>query len=221
MKCNVERVSQSCLCITGDEAQCRASISVSLLRSLSHVYVLQVMKRNVERVSQLVSSVAEVWKFLQSCWAWESKPRSITAFCVCIIHGILEVQTKQYLNYILSRFAFIHLLKQLFLTWAIFFLHIWWCCDKLKTINKWAWKLVQCSLDEFLIFIINPCCAMAQYIRSRDYAPVDGSPIYWVCNGRPRNGASGSWNVAINTKASLKVTWIALFHDVAMFLVII
>ena len=68
---------------------------------------------------------------------------------------------------------------------------------------------------------VNPCCAMAQYIGSRDYAPVDGGPIYWVCNGRHRNGASGSGNVAINMKSSLKVTWIALFHDVAMFLVII
>ena len=55
-------------------------------------------------------------------------------------------------------------------------------------IDKWCIDL-NLDRDEF---DINPCCAMAQYIGSRDYAPVDGSPIYWVCNGRHRNGASGS-----------------------------
>ena len=61
-------------------------------------------------------------------------------------------------------------------------------CNNLFELNK----CLKNSLKFFLCSNLNPCCAMVQYIGSRDYAPVDGGPIYWVCNGRHRNGASGS-----------------------------
>ena len=40
------------------------------------------MKRNINRVSQIVSSFVDTGKFIQSCFDHESKPRSITAFIV-------------------------------------------------------------------------------------------------------------------------------------------
>lgn len=43
------------------------------------------MKRNIARVSQIVSSLVEGGKFLQSCFEWESKPRTITAFIVSLL----------------------------------------------------------------------------------------------------------------------------------------
>ncbi|XP_055995221.1 multiple C2 and transmembrane domain-containing protein 1-like isoform X6 [Ostrea edulis] len=48
-------------------------------------FKISLMKRNINRVTQIVSSVMEVGKFLQSCFEWESKARSITAFTVFLI----------------------------------------------------------------------------------------------------------------------------------------
>ncbi|XP_061166679.1 multiple C2 and transmembrane domain-containing protein 1-like isoform X2 [Saccostrea echinata] len=48
-------------------------------------FKIALMKRNINRVSQIISSIMEVGKFLQSCFEWESKARSITAFTVFLI----------------------------------------------------------------------------------------------------------------------------------------
>ena len=49
------------------------------------------MKRNIARVSQIVSSLVEAGKFLQSCFEWESKPRTITAFIVSLFLQISKL----------------------------------------------------------------------------------------------------------------------------------
>ena len=43
---------------------------------------LQTMKRNVDRVSVFVQAALENHRFVQSCFEWESKPRTIIAFTV-------------------------------------------------------------------------------------------------------------------------------------------
>ncbi|XP_062595963.1 multiple C2 and transmembrane domain-containing protein 1-like isoform X2 [Saccostrea cucullata] len=48
-------------------------------------FKIALMKRNINRVSQIISSIMEVGRFLQSCFEWESKARSITAFTVFLI----------------------------------------------------------------------------------------------------------------------------------------
>ncbi|XP_078316309.1 multiple C2 and transmembrane domain-containing protein 1-like isoform X6 [Crassostrea virginica] len=48
-------------------------------------FKISLMKRNINRVMQIISSIMEVGKFLQSCFEWESKARSITAFTVFLI----------------------------------------------------------------------------------------------------------------------------------------
>ncbi|CAC5371380.1 Multiple C2 and transmembrane domain-containing protein 2,Multiple C2 and transmembrane domain-containing protein,Multiple C2 and transmembrane domain-containing protein 1 [Mytilus coruscus] len=48
-------------------------------------FKIATMKRNIARVTQMVSSFTEVGKFLQSCFEWESKPRTITAFIVYLV----------------------------------------------------------------------------------------------------------------------------------------
>lgn len=48
-------------------------------------FKISLMKRNINRVTQIISSIMEVGKFLQSCFEWESKARSITAFTVFLI----------------------------------------------------------------------------------------------------------------------------------------
>lgn len=40
------------------------------------------MKRNIDRVKKIAEAGMEAGRFLQSCFDWESKPRSITAFVV-------------------------------------------------------------------------------------------------------------------------------------------
>ena len=40
------------------------------------------MKRNIDRVSQLIGTVLEAAQFVRSCFNWESPLRSITAFAV-------------------------------------------------------------------------------------------------------------------------------------------
>ena len=45
-------------------------------------FKIHLMKRNIDRVSQLISTFVEGGKFLQSCFSWESTPRSATAFIV-------------------------------------------------------------------------------------------------------------------------------------------
>lgn len=48
-------------------------------------FKISIMKRNINRVSQIVSSFVDTGKFIQSCFDHESKPRSITAFIVYIM----------------------------------------------------------------------------------------------------------------------------------------
>ena len=45
-------------------------------------FKIHLRKRNIDRVSQLISTFVEGGKFLQSCFSWESTPRSATAFIV-------------------------------------------------------------------------------------------------------------------------------------------
>ena len=47
------------------------------------------MKRNIDRVSKIVEAGVESGKFIQSCFDWESKPRSITAFAVSCIDYLI------------------------------------------------------------------------------------------------------------------------------------
>jgi len=47
-----------------------------------YITVFQVMKRNIDRVRKIAESGVEAGKFLESCFDWESKPRSVTAFAV-------------------------------------------------------------------------------------------------------------------------------------------
>lgn len=48
-------------------------------------FKISIMKRNINRVSQIVSSFVDTGKFIQSCFDHDSKPRSITAFIVYIM----------------------------------------------------------------------------------------------------------------------------------------
>ncbi len=43
------------------------------------------MKRNIDRVSKIIEAGVDSGKFIQSCFDWESKIRSITAFIVSIM----------------------------------------------------------------------------------------------------------------------------------------
>ncbi|KAK2186384.1 hypothetical protein NP493_202g02019 [Ridgeia piscesae] len=46
---------------------------------------IALMKRNIERVSNIIQAVVETGRFLRSCFEWESPPRSITAFIVYLV----------------------------------------------------------------------------------------------------------------------------------------
>ncbi|XP_074651718.1 multiple C2 and transmembrane domain-containing protein 1-like isoform X2 [Tubulanus polymorphus] len=48
-------------------------------------FKIAVMKRNIDRLTQIIDSAVEGGVFLQSCFNWESKPRSIAAFIVFLI----------------------------------------------------------------------------------------------------------------------------------------
>ncbi|XP_064609084.1 LOW QUALITY PROTEIN: multiple C2 and transmembrane domain-containing protein 1-like [Liolophura sinensis] len=48
-------------------------------------FKISIMKRNIDRVSKIAESFVEGGKFLQSCFDWESKARSISAFTVFLI----------------------------------------------------------------------------------------------------------------------------------------
>ncbi|KAL5004431.1 hypothetical protein ScPMuIL_017887 [Solemya velum] len=48
-------------------------------------FKISTMKKNIDRVSQLVSSFVEGARFIQSCFDWESRARSITAFLVFLV----------------------------------------------------------------------------------------------------------------------------------------
>ncbi|XP_041372646.1 multiple C2 and transmembrane domain-containing protein 1-like isoform X2 [Gigantopelta aegis] len=48
-------------------------------------FKISIMKRNIDRVSQIVSAIMETGRFIQSCFNWESTPRSITAFIVFLV----------------------------------------------------------------------------------------------------------------------------------------
>lgn len=45
---------------------------------------INTMKRNVDRVSQLIGVLLDGGRFLQSCFSWESTSRSATAFIVSL-----------------------------------------------------------------------------------------------------------------------------------------
>ncbi|XP_076444244.1 multiple C2 and transmembrane domain-containing protein 1-like [Babylonia areolata] len=48
-------------------------------------FKIQLMKKNIDRVGQLIAVVVETGKFLQSCFSWESTTRSATAFFVFLV----------------------------------------------------------------------------------------------------------------------------------------
>nr|KAG5694105.1 hypothetical protein BaRGS_005860 [Batillaria attramentaria] len=48
-------------------------------------FKIHLMKRNIDRVSQLVSVFMDTARFLRSCFQWESKPRSLTAFIAFLV----------------------------------------------------------------------------------------------------------------------------------------
>ncbi|XP_021379603.1 multiple C2 and transmembrane domain-containing protein 1-like isoform X3 [Mizuhopecten yessoensis] len=48
-------------------------------------FKISVMKRNIDRVSQIASSFIEGGKFIQSCFDWESRARSISAFIAYLV----------------------------------------------------------------------------------------------------------------------------------------
>lgn len=43
---------------------------------------LQTMKHNINRVSQLIGVFMDTGRFVQSCFDWQSPPRTVTAFIV-------------------------------------------------------------------------------------------------------------------------------------------
>lgn len=45
-------------------------------------YTCQVMKKNIDRVSQIISAFLDAGKFVGSCFNWDSPVRSVTAFIV-------------------------------------------------------------------------------------------------------------------------------------------
>ncbi|KAJ8304732.1 hypothetical protein KUTeg_018315 [Tegillarca granosa] len=53
-------------------------------------FKIAIMKKNIDRVSQIAAAGVEGGKFLQSCFDWESKPRSITAFIVSLSDYCVE-----------------------------------------------------------------------------------------------------------------------------------
>lgn len=48
-------------------------------------FKINLMKKNIDRVSQLISVFVDGGKFLQSCFSWESTSRSATAFVVFLV----------------------------------------------------------------------------------------------------------------------------------------
>ncbi|XP_064650930.1 multiple C2 and transmembrane domain-containing protein 1-like isoform X5 [Lineus longissimus] len=48
-------------------------------------FKISVMKRNIDRVSKIIDNAVEGGKFISSCFNWDSKPRSITAFIVYLV----------------------------------------------------------------------------------------------------------------------------------------
>lgn len=48
-------------------------------------FKLSVLKRNIDRVSKLGEAAVESGKFIQSCFSWESKLRSASAFAIFLI----------------------------------------------------------------------------------------------------------------------------------------
>ncbi|XP_070206098.1 multiple C2 and transmembrane domain-containing protein 1-like isoform X2 [Littorina saxatilis] len=48
-------------------------------------FKIHLMKRNIDRVGHLISTFVEGGKFVQSCFNWESTPRSATAFIVFLV----------------------------------------------------------------------------------------------------------------------------------------
>ncbi|ESO89614.1 hypothetical protein LOTGIDRAFT_124931, partial [Lottia gigantea] len=48
-------------------------------------FKISILKRNIDRVSQIAQGMVEGGVFLNSCFEWESKPRSIIAFIVFLV----------------------------------------------------------------------------------------------------------------------------------------
>ncbi|XP_033099875.1 multiple C2 and transmembrane domain-containing protein 1-like isoform X11 [Anneissia japonica] len=52
---------------------------------LEQKFKISLLQRNVNRTSKLLGHILETGKFINSCFQWESKPRSITAFIAYLI----------------------------------------------------------------------------------------------------------------------------------------
>ncbi|XP_071964600.1 multiple C2 and transmembrane domain-containing protein 1-like isoform X3 [Antedon mediterranea] len=48
-------------------------------------FKISVLQRNVNRVTKLVGNIIDTGKFINSCFQWESKPRSLTAFIAYLV----------------------------------------------------------------------------------------------------------------------------------------
>ncbi|KAL8566338.1 hypothetical protein ACOMHN_030538 [Nucella lapillus] len=48
-------------------------------------FKINLLKKNIDRVGQLIATFMECGKFLHSCFSWESTPRSATAFLVFLV----------------------------------------------------------------------------------------------------------------------------------------
>eukprot|EP00058_Branchiostoma_floridae_P016503 XP_002601991.1 hypothetical protein BRAFLDRAFT_82577 [Branchiostoma floridae] len=55
----------------------------------------QILVRNLQRVSRLVMAVVNTGRFVKSCFEWESKTRSITAFIYYIVRSVMEGRSDQ------------------------------------------------------------------------------------------------------------------------------
>ncbi|KAL8606470.1 hypothetical protein ACOMHN_015559 [Nucella lapillus] len=55
------------------------------LMQIEPKFKIHVMKRNIDRVSQLISIFVEGGKFLQSCFSWDSTARSLSAFIIYLV----------------------------------------------------------------------------------------------------------------------------------------
>ena len=57
-------------------------VTVLRLITLLLLYVAKTMKNNINRVQKHVEGLVSVGEFLQSCFSWRSKIRTIVAFAV-------------------------------------------------------------------------------------------------------------------------------------------
>jgi len=65
---------------------------------------MQTMKNNINRVQKYVAGLVSVGEFLQSCFSWKSKIRTVVAFAVR--YGPLSIDVFTTLTVILIVFSF-------------------------------------------------------------------------------------------------------------------